>query len=249
MPDVFFFTSQANRATTAKLRDSYEGVCRKRGWNFQPRMLDPIKTAEGRPVLPVPPAVAMGLYPRTHRQRVATLVLGTDPIVPLRPNQTEAIRHRHTVPLRQFIDYKACWIRVPNEPTNLTWAGMFEAWCDTIDCEGEHDPRCLPFHVFAGEGAGLKDPNRRQAFNQRYGAGAKRIDDENLNWLLEPRLFESTESDCISGYVCRAGFHWEVSGVEWRISTPAGIWEGEGHVNVYPNAHIRAKGNNVRKIV
>jgi hypothetical protein len=40
---------------------------------------------------------------------VATLVFGTDPVVPLRPNPVEAIRYKDTVPLRQYLDYKSCW--------------------------------------------------------------------------------------------------------------------------------------------
>jgi hypothetical protein len=74
------------------------------------------------------------------------------------------------------------------------------------------------------------------------------VDDEDLHWLLTPRDFHSTEVLSIAGYTCRPGFHWEVTGNEWRIATPAGIWIGKGHVNVYPDAHIRPKGNNVRKI-
>lgn len=251
MPDVYLFTSQRDRAATAKLRDSYGALCRERSWNFQPKALDPIRASSGRPVLPVSPAVAAGLYPRVHRQRVAILVFGTDPVVPLLPNQADAIRRRRTIPLRQFLDYKSCWIRVPkNDPTNLSWAGIFESWCRRADCEGEHDPRCLPFHVFSSRiGAGLEDDSRRREFNEYHGAGSTRVDDKELQWLLEPRDFHSEEVLSVAGYSCRPGFHWDVTGSKWCIETPAGIWKGSGHVNVYPDAHIRTKGNNVRKVV
>ncbi len=207
-----------------------------------------MKTNAGRPILPVRIADAKNLYPRTHRAQVATLVFGTDPVVPLRPDLAEAIRFHRTVPLRQYLDYKSCWVRVPNDPANLTWAGVFEAWCASVDCEDEHDPRCLPFHVFAGDGAGLRAVERRQEFNERYGAGARRTDDSSMLWVLEPRIFHGTETLTIAGYTCRPGFHWEVSGDRWRLATPVGVWEGKGYVNVYPDAHIRFTGNKVRKI-
>jgi len=248
VPDVYFFTSQRDVATTASLRDSYQRACREHGWNFQPRTLKPFKTPAGRPILPIATSDAVGLYPRSHRARVATLVFGTDPVVPLRPNPAEAIRYKDAVPLRQYLDYKSCWIRVPNDPENLTWTGVFQGWCDRVECEDEHDPRCLPFHIFKGDGAGLHDADIRRTFNDKYGAGARRADETPLEWILGPRDFHSSDVLTIAGYICRPGFHWDVSRDQrWRISTPAGVWEGKGHVNVYPDAHIRPKGNNVRK--
>ena len=141
MPDVYLFTSQRDLTSTTSLRDSYQRACKERGWNFQSRVLKPTKTPAGRPILPITTSDAIGLYPRSHRAQVATLVLGTDPVVPLRPNPIEAIRYRRTVPLRQYLDYKSCWVRVPNDPENLTWAGVFEGWCTSVECEDEHDPR------------------------------------------------------------------------------------------------------------
>lgn len=249
MPDVYLFTSQRDLASTAYRRDSYQHACEERGWNFQPRVLEPMKAPTGRPILPITISDARGLYPRSHRTQVATLVFGTDPVVPLRPSLVEAVRFRRTVPLRQYLDYKSCWVRVPNDPDNLTWAGVFESWCASVECEDEHDPRCLPFHVFTGNGGGLRAVEVRQAFNERYGSGARRRDESSLDWVLTPRLYHGTESLTIAGYRCRPGFHWEVAGSHpWRLATPVGVWEGKGHVNVYPDAHIRPKGHNVRKI-
>ena len=249
MPDVYLFTSQRDLASTAYRRDSYQHVCEERGWNFQSRVLEPMKTPTGRPILPITISDARGLYPRSHRTQVATLVFGTDPVVPLRPSLVEAVRFRRTVPLRQYLDYKSCWVRVPNDPDNLTWAGVFESWCASVECEDEHDPRCLPFHVFTGNGGGLRAVEVRQAFNERYGSGARRRDESSLDWVSTPRIYHGTESLTIAGYHCRPGFHWEVAGSHrWRLATPVGVWAGKGHVNVYPDAHIRPKGDNVRKI-
>lgn len=248
MADVYLFISQRDLAATNALRDSVKKICLERGWNFQPRTVKPARTPAGRPILPISTPDAVGLYPRSHRSRVATLVLGTDPVVPLRPNAIEAIRYRDTIPLRQYLDYKSCWIRVPNDPENHTWAGVFEGWCERIECDDEHDPRCLPFHIFNGDGANLGDNATRHAFNVRYGAGARRTDETPFEWVLGPRDYHSNEVLTIAGYICRPGFHWDVSREQrWRISTPAGVWEGKGHVNVYPDAHIRLRGNNAKK--
>jgi hypothetical protein len=40
-----------------------------------------------------------------------------------------------------------------------------------------------------------------------------------------------------------------VTGGQRRISTPAGIWQIDGHVNVYPDAHLRpGPGHDVRRL-
>jgi hypothetical protein len=249
MPDVYLFISQNDLTSTVRLRDSCRRTCEERDWNFQSRVLKPTKTPAGRPILPITISDAKGLYPRSHRAQVATLVFGTDPAVPLRPDLAEAVRFGHTVPLRRYLDYKSCWVRVPNDPENLTWAGIFESWCASVECEDERDPRCLPFHVFKGDGVDLRFVERRQAFNDRYGPGALRRDDSSLEWVLDPRAFHGREVLTIAGCCCRPGFHWDVASTRpWRLATPAGVWEGKGHVNVSPDAHIRPKGNNVRKV-
>jgi hypothetical protein len=108
----------------------------------------------------------------------------------------------------------------------------------------------LPFHVFSGQGANLQSVDRRKAFDEQYGSGADRVDAVRSRWILNPRDFHSTESALhIAGYELRQGYHWDVTASEWRISTPVGLWWVKyGHVNVYPDAHVRPRGSNVRKL-
>ncbi|HEV2198938.1 MAG TPA: hypothetical protein VGR73_03885 [Bryobacteraceae bacterium] len=190
----------------------------------------------------------MGIYPRVHRSRVATLVVGKDPRVPLDPNEVEALRFKRHVQLRRFVEYKSCWIRIPNDPANDSWIGVFASWCERIECEGEHDPRCLPFHVFSGEGAGLQYNGRRRAFDDRYGLGGDRIDGQGAQWILNTHEYHGFESLHVAGYQLREGYHWDVSAQNWKISTPVAVWRVNGHVNIYPDAHLRPRGSSVRKL-
>jgi hypothetical protein len=246
--DINLFFRRENRDATNALRSRVATVCADRGWHFHPRSVLTVRTRGGRPIPLVARDVAMGLYPRVHRSRVATLVVGGDPRVALHPSEVEALKFGRHVPLRRFVEYKSFWVRVPNDPTNESWVGAFVSWSERIECESEHDPRCLPFHVFSGEGAGLQVLERRQAFDQRYGQGADRVDDEDSRWILNPHEYHGMESLHVAGYKLRKGCHWDVTAEEWMISTPVGLWRVGGHVNIYPDAHVRARGSNVRKL-
>jgi hypothetical protein len=247
--DVNFFFHQTDRDATGELRGHVAGVCEERGWQFHPRSVTMMRAPDGRPIPLIARDVAAGLYPRLHRSRVATLVMGKDPRVPLHPREADALRFRRHIPLRQFVEYKCCWIRIPNDPANDSWVGTFAGWCERVECEGEHDPRCLPLHVFSCTGVGLQNHDRRRGFDDRYGPGANRVDDNGSQWILNPRDYHGLESLNVAGYPLRKGFHWDVTGQEWRISTPVGVWSVSGHVNVYPDAHLRPRGSSVRKLI
>jgi len=250
MADVNLFFHRADREVTSSVRTHVAKVCEDRAWHFHARSVSTVRSPNGRPVALVARDVAAGLYPRVHRSRVATLVIGSDPRIPLHPNEAEALRFGRHVPLRRFVEYKSFWVRLPNDPTNDSWVGAFANWCESIGCDGEHDPRCLPFHVFSGYGAGLGSADGRQVFDDKYGAGAQRTDGQGLRWILNPHEYHGQESLGIAGYNLRAGCHWDVTAdVEWRISTPVGLWRANGHVNIYPDAHVRPRGPNVRRLI
>ena len=247
--DVNLFFRREDRDSTGDLRKHLATVCNDRGWGFHPRSVITSRRPDGRPILLVARDVAAGLYPRVHRSRVAILVFGTDPRVPLHPRETEALRLGKHVPLRRFVEYKSCWIRIPNDPTNDSWVGEFASWSERIECEGERDPRCLPFHVFSGNGIGLHGADRRQAFDERYGSGADRVDEADSHWILNPHEYHGMESLQVAGRELRRGCHWDVTADNWRISTPVGLWTVAGHVNIYPDAHVRPRGSSVKRIV
>src|ERR1700691_157604 len=233
--DVNLYFPAEVLSQTSALRKRVAQVCEVRGWNFQPRSLHTKRAADGRPVPLVALDVAKGLYPRVHRSRVATLVVGGDARVPLHASEDEAQKLGRHVRLRRFVKYKSCWIRVPNDPRNDSWVGSFASWCERIECDSDHDPRCLPFHVFSGAGAGLQSADRRRAFDDRYGSGADRVDDRGSRWVLNPHEYHGRESLRVAGYELRSGCHWDVSAEDFRFYTPFGMWWGSGHVNIYPD--------------
>jgi len=247
--DVNLFFHREERDATSALRSRVADVCKDGGWHFHPRSVPTVRTPDGRPIPLVARDVAAGLYPRVHRSRVATLVVGRDPRVPLHPSEAEVLRFARHVPLRRFVEYKSFWIRIPNDPMNDSWVGAFANWSVGIECEGEHDPRCLPFHVFSGDGADLQRADRRQVFDDRYGSGAERIDESRSRWILNPHEYHGLESLHVAGYNLRKGFHWDVSAEEWRFCTPVGLWRVNGHVNIYPDAHVRPRGSGVRNLM
>lgn len=248
--DVWLFFHAADRAITREHRDHVQRVCADREWSFQPRSVEVVKSPGGRPLPVVANDVASGFYPRLHRARVAALVIGSDPVVALHPKQDEAIRSRRVVTLRRYVEYKCLWIRLPRtDPTNDSWAGAFAGWLEMIECEGEHDPRCLPFQVFDGDGRDLRIPDRRIEFDNRYGTGALRIDQREAEWKMQPGVFHGFDELQVAGCGLRRGCHWDVTAREYRISTPRGVWAVDGHVNVYPDAHIRGHRPSVRQLI
>lgn len=251
--DVWLFFHGSEFAATKAHREQVARVCKSRNWSFQPRRVEPKRSPQGRPLPLVEADVAAGLYPRIHRQRVLALVIGTDPLVPLHPHVPDAIRFGQYVRLRRFIAYKSLWARLPiNDPGNESWAGVFDSWCQLIDCDGEHDPRCLPFHVFSGNGRELHRPERRAEFDVRYGSGASRTDERTAEWRLEPRnfhAFQPADELHVSGCFLRRGCHWDVSAERYRIATPRGLWLVDGHVNIYPDASVRGRLPSVKKLI
>ena len=246
--EVNLFYPKEDLGVTSALRAHVGTVCQREGWQLHQRSVQTRRSPKGRPILLVARDVAAGLYPRIHRAPVAVLVVGKDPRVPLHPLEAEVLRFGKHVPLKRFVDYKSCWIRVPNDPGNDSWVGTFSGWCERIECEGEHDPRCVPFHVFSGRGADLNEAERRREFDHQYGAGGSRVDDNGAQWVLNPRDFHGTEALTVGGFELRVGCHWDVSADNWRVATPVGEWRVDGHVNIYPDAHLRPRGSNVRKL-
>jgi hypothetical protein len=244
--DVHLFFHLEDRKATSALRKHVAELCQSRDWQYLARSVPTIRTPAGRPIPLVARDVAAGLYPRAHRSRIATLVLGGDPRVPLHPIEAEVLRFGRHIPLRRFVEYKSCWIRIPNDPTNDSWVGEFSSWSARVECESDHDPRCLPFHVFSGDGSNLHYPAGRRTFDDRYGSGVQRVDESGSRWLLNPHDYHGTEQLQVAGYELRKGCHWDVTAEQWRISTPVGAWQVNGHVNIYPDAHVR--GSSIRRV-
>jgi len=248
MPEVHVFFHEHERRTTAELRVTIAETCRQHDWTMSSRAVAEKKTPQGRPVPLLLPEIAAGLYPRAHRTRLCVLSVGTDPKVPLDPDEAIALRFGRYQPLRRFLAYKVFWARIPEDKQNGSWSGQFMSWCNRTECEGDHDPRILPFQIFSSGQSNLQDQEARKNFNIKYGAGARRTDDKGSSWNLNPRDFHGQEALGVAGHILRPGCHWDVVGQRWLITTPRGEWRVDGHVNIYPDAALRPKGTNVRRL-
>ncbi len=231
------------------LRDRIARICQERSWKFLPRSVETFKAPSGRPVSLIPAEFAGALYGKIHRTRAAVLVLGSDPRVPLHPKQEDALKFKRHIQLKRYIDYKCFYCKVSADPENDGWTGMFARWCRVSHCEGEQDPRCLPFHVFRGDGKGLDVLENRQQFNELYGT-AKRCDDTKSIWNLLPRDYHGNETLHVAGHELSKGFHWDVKIDGSRdFNTAQFAWRVTGHVNVYPDAFLRRGSGKVRDLL
>ena len=166
------------------------------------------------------------------------------------PTAHERYRDRVLAGIDDFMRYKAfCRNVTVEQPT--VWSSDFEHWCDAVGCEGEHDPRCLPFHVFRARPMKLEEVEGREQFAHVYGSGSIRVDHEKMEWRLGPRDFHSGVEAHIAGCNLRPGLHWDVkppSGGPKKIMTTIEAWLVSRYVNVYPNAHIRNAAGGAKRI-
>lgn len=248
--DIWVIFPQSRRPETGAARAAIRAICKARGWNFQERPAKDLPiTSSGRRRFLISGDDADALYRRLHVSRVGILSferveVSLDPVA-----QKGAIRERFLVGLEAFSRYKSFYSRVSVEqPTD--WLEGFERWCMIVECEGEHDPRCLPLHVFKARQLSLDEPAQRDEFARLHGDGSVRVDDEGKAWRLSPRDFHGRESFQVAGLSLRPGFHWDVtpSGRFARVITTTQIWEVYRYINVYPNAHIRGRHPDARKI-
>lgn len=202
---------------------------------------------DGRPQQLVSGADSVNLYRRAHRVRVAVFVAGK-PFVPLNP---DPLRTKHTLPLTRFVRYKAHARRLPTEKTDVsTQLDSCDAWRRITECEGGHDPRCLPFPVFDTEHADLDERQQRQVFDDHHGSGARRVDDRGLTWSLEPTAFHGRDELQVAGCKLPRGFHWDVSVADGpkTLTTGTERWRVFRYVNVAPDASFRGRKPYARKI-
>ena len=198
-----------DRAQTAPIRDNLRVECRRRrmGTAGETQHRDPRRWAAAANAVRED---AVNLYRRSHRARVGVLFAGKPAVLP-RPGKPR--RAEKTINLTTFLRYKAYAARLPTTPAYLSSClDDYESWCQDTGCENDHDPRCLPFHVFASEQTDLDTPDERQRFNEIHGPGGRRRDERAFTWFLGPRPFHGRQVLHVAGYTLPSGFHWDVLG-------------------------------------
>lgn len=248
--DIWLIFSQARRPETSPARARIRTICKSRGWDFQERPARELSvTASGRKRLLISGEDADALYRRLHISRVGILCFERVEVSLDLTVQKGATRDRLLVSLRVFSLYKSFYSQISIEQP-ARWLEDFERWHGVVHCEGEHDPRCLPLHVFKAQQLNLDVPTQREEFARLYGDGSVRVDDESRLWKLSPHDFHGREPAQVAGWSLRPGFHWDVTphAGYTRIVTTTQVWEVYKYANVYPNAHIRGRHPNARRV-
>ena len=245
-PEVWLFYP---KGSGHYVRDAVRSKCRDRDWSCVDRTTSKMRIPQGRPIQRANTEDATSLYRSIHARRIGVWQVGEAnvPVIP-RPKKSP----NHYVTLRQFVKYKAFHCRIdPNKlDESLEESAIrFKSWIDTTRCDGEGDPRCLPFHVFEAD-LGIHDldtPDGRRGFARRHGQQGSRIDDNGIRWERPvARQMHGQPILQVAGRALIQGFHWDVTSSRrksrsWTLTTTSEEWEikRNGHVNVYPNSQIR----------
>lgn len=244
--EVWIVFDEGRRVETRATREVLRRACAGREWPVVERPLRPTRvTADGRIKRLLPGEHAWELYRRMHRAAVAVLSLDGDVQVPTDP-EADTTRDRTLLSLRRYALYKSFYVNLAGCTGDLVaWIGEFDSWCDCVACEGEHDPRCLPLHVFKGhhEDQDLACEAGRAAFNRQHGGGASRVDGVGRTWSMNPHAYHGHPRLHVAGRLLRAGMHWDVRPPRRgpvRVVTPKEVWEVWRYINIYPDAAIRA---------
>ena len=250
-PEVWLFYPKGSERS---IRDSIRLKCRDQGWSYAERPTSLIKLPTGRPIGKVTPEDATNLYRSIHTRRIGVWQVD-DTDVPIRPNPENNLRHY--VPLRRFVQHKAFHYRIDPNRISEQWpesALAFQLWIKGVGCEGESDPRCLPFHVFETnlDKYDLSTPSGRQRFELHHRRRSSRRDRNELLWNRPAaRQMHGQPILQVAGHYLVQGFHWDVSSQSksQTVSNTSEIWKlkRNGYVNISPNAHIR-EGKNASRI-
>ena len=246
-PEVWLFYP---KGSGHPIRDAIRSKCKDQGWRFFERSTSQIRLPTGRPIGKVTPEDSTNLYRSIHTRRIGVWQVG-DAVAPTRPNPEN--NSRYYIPLRRFVRYKAFHYRIDPNRFSEQWAGSaiaFQSWMREMGCEGEADPRCLPFHVFDTDlgKCDLDTPDGRQRFERDHRCRNSRRDENGLLWNRPPaRQMHGQPILQVAGRDLIQGFHWDVSSQRksQTVSNTSEIWKlkRNGYLNISPNAHIRGSKN------
>jgi hypothetical protein len=246
--EVWVIFPKGRKPETDNARDRINKLCLARGWEFQSwPSRDATVNPAGRKRSLLAGDIAHNLYRRLHFARVATLSFESVAVC-IDPMAHERTSERVLISLREFTRYKTFYYKIASDPTD--WLPGFEQWCGLVDCSGEHDPRCLPLHVFKAEQVNLEGGTERELFGSKYGPGSIRVDDDNRQWQLKPREFHGRDIVEVAGCALGPGFHWEVGPLSGstKVTNTVEAWHVPTYINVYPTAHLRGRAPYSRKI-
>ena len=230
----------------AHARKALSSMRPQKGWDFR-RVRTKVIRPHGRPMEVVSSDEATSMYKRAHRARIGIWDYGNT-YVPLRSDSDLARNPKHYRTLKRFLCHKAFYFNIGKKAFTDVWEKSlesFQEWLDNIDCEGQTDPRCLPFHIFRTSVSieTLATTEGRRIFTNKHHPQSNRPDDNGLHWRSPRGALHGNEQLHISGRELERGFHWDVdSGKRKRtVFTTEGKWKIQRgkYLNIYPDGYIR----------
>lgn len=250
--DVWIFFPAEQKNQSSKTRAIIRDECKKRKWQFQEREAKRVQGGGGTVRL-VEFRDATAVYKRMHRARVAVLYLDQPRICLIEP-EDRAIRRDRTLPLSDYCRYKSYRTRAETTAEAvLAWIREFETWNREMNCDGDSDPRCLPFHIFETphQCDQLHTLTGRQEFESKHHSRhGGRIDSNELVWETNPRVYHAHEGLHVAGRSLTRGFHWDIQNKTGRpitIGLPSDRWVIKNYLNAFPDGTIRGSHPHAHK--
>jgi hypothetical protein len=193
----------------------------------------------------IPANDAAGLYRGIHRARTAVISFcGAKVLLDI----GELPTNKGCMALEKFIQYK-CSHKLVTRPEEVDGA-LSEAlsWMMEANCEGPHDPRCLPASIFeANSDYRLEAREERRRFIYDHTPFRKSrglADARGRTWQVGPN--HTLDLLQVAGQTLPIGFHWDVQAgnKSSKIATGWETWHlpGRGYINIHPDAYIRGDG-------
>lgn len=233
-------------AIAARVRTEFDEA----GWtvrNLRPRLLSSRPSTGSRPAVVLEPTDAHAIYLEAHRSIVAVVQIVA---VGVLKNPENHPTPRNTMSLERFVRYKACFIVASPETSRNNVLALANGWIRDVRCGGDNDPRCLPLHVFSTESDWVDLDSSTVAFDTHHGKANRRRDSEDRRWPKDPSR-HGKQVDVVAGHRLQQGFHWDAQALrnESFMHNAREVWEihGDGHLNVYPDSHMRRGKNSKLK--
>ena len=220
---------------------SIKDECADQGWE-PPRYVQPLRmtAGSGRKLWVVPRVTATDIYIDAHRRRVAILAT-----VKARVRRTPSglLRDDRVIPVAQFFNYKtAFYENVTTEKRLASWVQHFLAWMSSVGCDGNNDPRCIPFQTFNTTGTyDLNHAVGRSRFELDHHHQDHRRDGRHKIWkLARPNVMHGREPTHVAGFELPPGYHWDVEPTKSPVVVTSDTeWSVNRYINVYPDGIVR----------
>lgn len=253
---VWFIATERDSPDQNELRLAAEAEGKGHGWDFAMRRSRQQRVLGGRekdrPYRMLLPEDARDVYQDAHLRNC--LIIATHSCHIRSDASRSPATLRELLRLNEFVAYKAGYALVrgvADVRSAMTW--FASSWPPRDGCQGQHDPRALPLHVFdpAATWASLDAEEGRADFDVQYQRRAgSRNDGSGRSWQQPTALHGSAGPQRsvmrVAGVPLPQGYHWDVQRGRGRdrLLTESEVWlldRANAYVNIYPNGYVRGE--------